>query len=723
MRVEALLRSVAVALTIVLAGCTGGGSNGFAAGGGIARGGVSTDGGCIGFCGDTPQNLTIADTQKLIAQAVQEANARGVTGTIAIVDRVGNVLAVFDMTATTATAPVGLTVRIDDGIANGVPSSGATLDGVVLTNGTSVTLRDGTVLPSANLNATGLAAVSKAITAAFLSSEGNAFTTRTAGQIIQENFNPGEGNQPSGPLFGVQFSNLACSDITSIALIPSPNGNIAPRASPLGLSADPGGLPLYKSGVPVGGIGVISDGIYGIDRNILDQDVAVGPASNDEAIALAGTFGYAAPADRRGDRITVDGKNFRFTDVELFDLLSNPAAAPAFTNAGATGRLVNVGVGPAATAIYAAGATPIAGQAFGQPASGIQSAASATAFAGQATIAARDSFILSDGAGTNRFPPTNSTFPTVGANGGLTQAEVITIISSALDVANSTRAQIRRPVNSQMRATVSVVDANGNILGIARTRDGPMFGTDVSLQKARTAVFFSTQAPDTAAALLALGTNAGLAAGTLARRVALAQGTAGTQDHQAVGATALTDGTAFADRSGGNLSRPFFPDGVSGNLPGPFSNPIGSWSPFATGLQLELVFGDIARILVGTVDNACAAAGTTQISNSGTATVRIANGIQIFPGSVPIYRSGALIGGIGVSGDGIDQDDMTSFLGLHNAGVLLGTGVGNAPVNIRADSRVAIVPFLGGDAINLRYVQCPQAPFLNSAAQNVCQGK
>src|SRR3546814_9313676 len=63
---------------------------------------------------------------------------------------------------------------------------------------------------------------------------------------------------------------------------------------------------------------------------------------------------------------------------------------------------------------------------------------------------------------------------------------------------------------------------------------------------------------------------------------------------------------------------------------------------------------------------------------------RLQNGIQIFPGSVPIYRGDRLVGGIGVSGDGIDQDDMISFLGLHNAGARVG-GIGNAPPAIRAD--------------------------------------
>ena len=51
-----------------------------------------------------------------------------------------------------------------------------------------------------------------------------------------------------------------------------------------------------------------------------------------------------------------------------------------------------------------------------------------------------------------------------------------------------------------------------------------------------------------------------------------------------------------------------------------------------------------------------------------TGNTRLTNGIQIFPGSMPIYRGNQLVGAIGVSGDGIDQDDMVAFLGLANAG-------------------------------------------------------
>ena len=59
-------------------------------------------------------------------------------------------------------------------------------------------------------------AIAKAITGAYLSSGGNAFSTRTASMIVQQNFPPAPATVglESGPLFGVQFSQLPCSDLT-----------------------------------------------------------------------------------------------------------------------------------------------------------------------------------------------------------------------------------------------------------------------------------------------------------------------------------------------------------------------------------------------------------------------------------------------------------------------------------------------------------------------------
>jgi uncharacterized protein GlcG (DUF336 family) len=421
----------------------------------------------------------------------------------------------------------------------------------------------------------------------------------------------------------------------------------------------------------------------------------------------------------------VDGKTFRFTDVETFDLRSNPAAAPAFTQAAGVGFLVDVGVTNNAQTFFQGAGGVQAGQAFGQNASGVVAAANATFdnAAYGAALAQRDAFVLTDAAGNAVYEPRAGTT--------LTVQDVQQLVLSALDSANATRAQIRRPVNSPMRATISVVDSQtGDILALARTRDGPMFGTDVSLQKARTAALFSRT--DAAAILNAATVPAAIggvamAANTFTRRVQLVQGTAANQDHTAVGATALQNGIAFADRSGGNLSRPFFPDGVQGRLPGPLSNPISSWSPFGTGLQLEMVFPDILQVLFGAANNnlACAATNLTDIRSGGNFVVR--NGIQIFPGSVPVYINNTLVGGIGVSGDGIDQDDMTAFLGTHNAGILRANGLGNAPAAVRADT-VAVQPFSSpgatvGGPVNLRYIQCPQGPFLNSSQQQPCDGK
>ncbi len=149
------------------------------------------------------------------------------------------------------------------------------------------------------------AAISKAVTGAYLSSEGNAFSSRTASQIVQDHFNPGEKDQPAGPLFGVQFSQLACSDFSGAFNGIGPD--VGPKRSPLGLSGDPGGFPLYKDGTVVGGVGVIADDLYSVDANISDVD-----RSLDEAIAYAATYGFSAPLDRRAERITVDGKTLAF---------------------------------------------------------------------------------------------------------------------------------------------------------------------------------------------------------------------------------------------------------------------------------------------------------------------------------------------------------------------------------------------------------------------------
>ena len=186
---------------------------------------------------------------------------------------------------------------------------------------------------------------------------------------------------------------------------------------------------------------------------------------------------------------------------------------------------------------------------------------------------------------------------------------------------------------------------------------------------------------------------------------------------------ALSDGAvAFSDRAGGNLSRPYYPDGVSGNPPGPFSKPAGEWSPFSTGLQLDLVYNAlvqhvafVAGIGADVPANCTGIDGFDDSFVTANVIAQLANGTQIFPGSVPIYRGSQLVGGIGVSGDGVDQDDMIAFLGVHES-AQAGGSFSNASVSMRADT---LVP----QGSRLRYVNCPVTPYLNSDEQNVCDGK
>ena len=652
----------------------------------------------------TAQNLTVADVTLILGQAQAEATARGAPATITITDRVGNVLANFIMNG----APARVSVTTNRGIAAG--------------NGLERIEDIFVALGAPNSPSASLSSIAKAITGSYLSSGGNAFTTRTASQIVQEHFNPGESFSPSGPLFGVQFTQLPCSDL-SIRLttnnMTAPvimSATAGPKRSPLGMSADPGGLPLYKNGSVVGGIGVESDGIYTLDPSVGDFD-----ADNDEIIAFAGQTGFEPPVNIQANRIFVEGKSLRYTDVGAASLAVDPAVAPVFMD----------GVGGNLTAIngYGGGAI-LAGQTFGTVASGIiADSAAATPVYGFVSGAA---FVLTDGTNnTNRFQPMDSVFPTTGA-GGLTANEVTTIIGNALNVAFSGRAQIRRPLDSPIQVTATVVDLDGNILGLARTPDGPLFGTDTAVQKARTATFFSSFTAGTYLQGYDVGAN-GLtavddqlnnpASGTNALGVTFADFV--TAVRAFVGATALADGIAFSDRSGGNLSRPFYPDGVDNASNGPFSRPFATWSPFNTGLQLDsvldniaqhILFADAATFAGAPTDSDATCSFFDNAATSGGLRSRIANGFQIFPGSVPIFRNAVLIGGLGVSGDGIDQDDMISFLGLHNGGLALGTGVGHAPPGIRADT---LVP--GG--ARLRYVNCPYKPFIGSSAQNVCSGK
>src|SRR3546814_3887763 len=117
---------------------------------------------------------------------------------------------------------------------------------------------------------------------------------------------------------------MRISDLSSDGCSSEPGaaGVIGAERLALGLSADPGGLPLYKNGVLVGGIGVMGDGVYGSDPNILDID-----NDPEEFIALAGTRGFEAPASITADKITIDGTSLRFSDATYGGLMAGGGAS------------------------------------------------------------------------------------------------------------------------------------------------------------------------------------------------------------------------------------------------------------------------------------------------------------------------------------------------------------------------------------------------------------
>ena len=278
----------------------------------------------------------------------------------------------------------------------------------------------------------------------------------------------------------------------------------------------------------------------------------------------------------------------------------------------------------------------------------------------------------------------------------MTAGEATQLLASALDIANRARAQIRRPLGSAAQVTISIVDTQGAIVGLVRTPDAPVFGVDVSVQKARSAAFFSSV--NAATLLSALPPAAYLsppALSPISAYVTAARTLFGN-------ANAFGDSIAFSTRSlATSRARRFRWRRLCESRP--LSKPIASWSPFNDGCS-SISFKQTHCSL---------AAGDDSVGCAGIAS--LANGIQIFPGGVPIYRGNQLIGAIGVSGDGVDQDDMVAFLGVANAARALNTGLSNAPASIRADT---LVP----QGTRLRYAQCPQAPFLNSSEQNVCAG-
>jgi len=121
--------------------------------------------------------------------------------------------------------------------------------------------------------------------------------------------------------------------------------------------------------------------------------------------------------------------------------------------------------------------------------------------------------------------------------------------------------------------------------------------------------------------------------------------------------------TALTSRTIGFGAQPLFPPGIDGSDRGPF---------------FDLYVKDVL--------NVCTQGSQAANPNQ--------NGIVFFPGALPLYKNGVLVGGLGVSGDGVEQDDYVTAAGAQGF---------EAVPESRAD-RVFI------DGVRMPYLKFPRNP-------------
>lgn len=226
--------------------------------------------------------------------------------------------------------------------------------------------------------------------------------------------------------------------------------------------------------------------------------------------------------------------------------------------------------------------------------------------------------------------------PRNAADGSLSADQVQQIIVDGIAEANRVRAAIRLPLGSRTGMVFSIADTDGNVLGLYRMPDATMFSIDVATAKARNTAYYAD--PNAIQDIDRVETD--------------------------FGGPLLDPGIAFTNRTFRFLAAPRYPTGAENVPAGPFSvlNDPGHGIDPATGRPgvenagAPVPYTDFQSVLGFDAFNP----GSNFRDPSNIANQ---NGIVFFPGSTPLYRNTALVGGFGVSGDGVDQDDVVTFVG------------------------------------------------------------
>jgi uncharacterized protein GlcG (DUF336 family) len=463
------------------------------------------------------------------------------------------------------------------------------------------------------------------------------------------NYPPGVDFTPIVDLFGIEFTNRAPAPLSggkpiyntssyAAAISPAGTGPIS-----RGIATLPGGIPLYKDGVLVGGIGVFFPGTTGYasaensslsktydptkpDRSLEAEFVAFASEGSTAAGFPAVTLGGAAP---------VPGYDLPDVQVDLAGITIDGVGAGGASGASnlfkyATGNFA-IGMGDAFSGVN----EPVkAGQVPTSPKAAIQPIIPGSPVP--------SGWLIGPKSGV-----------------GITAAQVQQIVGQGINTANQTRAQIRQ-LGSTARMVFTVTDETGAIVGLYRMPDATVFSIDVSLAKARNVAYY-----DNPAQLLTTDEVPGIPAGV-----------------------------SFTARTFRFLAQAYYPEGIEGSPPGFFSPLNDPGIDPRTGLETAppLPASYTSEVAYTAFNPTSNFHQLTKTGNKG------GNGVVFFPGSAGIYAivkgQRTIIAGLGVSGDGVLQDDFVT------AGADAGFG---PPDNLRAD----MYSFSG---IRLPYLKFPRNP-------------
>ena len=449
--------------------------------------------------------------------------------------------------------------------------------------------------------------------------------------IIQTGANNDRANAATDINFaalGHERFNIPLQYVPAGQQIPAPESyglisGILPLAQSRGIGTLPGGIPIYKGGQLVGGIGVFFPGTTGYateENSKLNDNGFYNPKKPDlameaEYIAFVAAGG-SSKANASFNTPTVNAKlgleplpssfDLPFGSITLVGISLDifgprgPEGPSTLVNFGS-----HLGLGNAQSGLYypviPGGLSPVPGST---------------------DLATLSNGYLVPGQGV---PSGWLVVPHDAPDGsGITASDVIQMVNNGIAEANTVRSAIRLPLNSTAKMVFAVTDKSGDVLGLYRMPDATYFSIAVAVAKARNVAYYAN--------------------------------TAELQPIDQVGG--LPSGVAMTNRTFRFLSGPRYPEGVDGNPPGPFSilNEVGirnTGTPKPASSFQTVVGHDSFNPDSNFHD-------PYNVANQ--------NGIVFFPGSAPLYKdlqgngTKQLVGGLGVSGDGVDQDDDVTYI-------------------------------------------------------------